>query len=122
MPPEYQTPAAPAQLVENFFRHETGRLHGALLRLVGTHNFALAEDVAQEAMLRALRVWSMGGVPANPSAWITQVAMNLARDALRHGRMAGGKEAALVTHAEVTAPPPPSPALASPPARGKPPP
>ncbi len=112
MPPESQTPAAPAQLVENFFRHETGRLHGALLRLVGTHNFALAEDVAQEAMLRALRVWSMGGVPANPSAWITQVAMNLARDALRHGRMAGGKEAALVTHAEVTAPPPPSPAAA----------
>ncbi|MEY2877910.1 MAG: hypothetical protein RLZZ15_290 [Verrucomicrobiota bacterium] len=103
---------APAQLVEHFFRHETGRLHGALLRLVGTHNFALAEDVAQEAMLRALRVWSMGGVPANPSAWITQVAMNLARDALRHGRMAGGKEAALVTHAELTAPPPPSPAAA----------
>ena len=45
----------------------------------------------------------MGGVPANPSAWITQVAMNLARDALRHQRMAGGKEPALVTHAELTA-------------------
>lgn len=104
--------APPAQLVEHFFRHETGRLHGLLLRLVGTHNFALAEDVAQEAMLRALRVWSMGGVPANPSAWITQVAMNLARDALRHHRMARGKEPALVTHAEVTAPPPPSPAAA----------
>jgi RNA polymerase sigma-70 factor (ECF subfamily) len=98
--------------VEHFFRHETGRLHGALLRLVGVHHLALAEDVAQEAMLRALRLWSMGGVPANPSAWITQVAMNLARDALRHQRMAGGKEPALVTHAELTAPRPPSPAAA----------
>lgn len=90
----------PSGLVEHFFRHETGRLHGALIRLVGIHNLTLAEDVAQEAMLRALRTWSMSGVPANPSAWITQVAMNLARDALRHRRMAGGKEAAIVTHQE----------------------
>jgi RNA polymerase sigma factor (sigma-70 family) len=93
---------SPSGLVEHFFRHETGRLHGALIRLVGVHNLQLAEDVAQEAMLRALRTWSMGGVPANPSAWITQVAMNLARDALRHQRMATGKETAIVTHHEQT--------------------
>lgn len=95
-----QTPNSrqPAALVEHFFRHETGRLHGALVRLLGVHNLALAEDVAQEAMLRALRLWSMGGVPANPSAWITQVAMNLGRDALRHQRMSTSKESAIVTH------------------------
>ena len=93
---------SPSGLVEHFFRHETGRLHGALIRLVGIHNLTLAEDVAQEAMLRALRTWSMGGIPANPSAWITQVAMNLARDALRHQRMASGKETAIVTHHEQT--------------------
>lgn len=103
--------ARPAQLVEHFFRHETGRLHGALIRLLGVSNFTLAEDVAQEALLRALRNWSMGGVPPNPSAWITQVAMNLARDALRHQRMAGGKEPAIVTHLEVTAPPIPTAAV-----------
>ncbi len=94
-------PTNPTGLVEHFFRHETGRLHGALIRLLGVHNMALAEDVAQEAMLRALRSWSMAGVPANPSAWITQVAMNLGRDALRHQRMATGKETAIVTHHEV---------------------
>jgi RNA polymerase sigma factor (sigma-70 family) len=94
--------AQPAQLVEHFFRHETGRLHGALVRLVGVQNLQLAEDVAQEAMLRALRAWSMGGVPANPSAWITRVAMNLARDAMRHQRMSGAKETAIVTHIEQT--------------------
>ncbi|MDQ3119430.1 MAG: sigma-70 family RNA polymerase sigma factor [Verrucomicrobiota bacterium] len=94
----------PLQLVEHFFRHETGRLHGALIRLVGIHNLALAEDVAQEALLRALRTWSMGGVPANPSAWITRVAMNLARDAFRHQRMATTKEPAIVTHFEQTLP------------------
>jgi len=95
--PEARTPSG---LVEHFFRHETGRLHGALVRLLGVHQLALAEDVAQEAMLRALRTWSMGGIPANPSAWITRVAMNLARDASRHQRMAAGKEEAIQTHDE----------------------
>jgi RNA polymerase sigma-70 factor (ECF subfamily) len=104
---------ASTRLVEHFFRHETGRLHGALLRLLGVNNFALAEDVAQEAMLRALRTWAMGGVPANPSAWITQVAMNLGRDALRRQRMAGGKESALLTHFELGVPPAPSPAASA---------
>ena len=94
--------AAPAQLVENFFRHETGRLHGALIRLLGTQNLTLAEDVAQEAMLRALRTWSMGGIPQNPSAWIMRVAMNLAKDALRHQRMATTKEPAIIAHLDQT--------------------
>jgi RNA polymerase sigma-70 factor (ECF subfamily) len=92
MPPPEPASARPARLVEHYFRHEAGRLHGALIRLLGVHELALAEDVAQEAMLRALRVWSMCGVPENPSAWITEVAMNLARDALRHRRVAAAKE------------------------------
>ena len=92
----------PARLVEHFFRHETGRLHGALVRLMGVQHLALAEDVTQEALLRALRTWSMGGVPPNPSAWITQVAMNLARDAMRRQRMSARKEPAIITHVEQT--------------------
>src|SRR5689334_13469701 len=95
-------------LVEHFFRHETGRLHGALLRQIGVQNLALAEDVAQEAILRALRTWSMGGIPPNPSAWIMRVAMNLARDAMRHQRMSGAKESAIVTHFEQMRSTPPS--------------
>ena len=95
-----------SQLVEHFFRHETGRLHGALIRLLGVHNLSLAEDIAQEAMLRALRTWSMGGVPANPSAWIMRVAMNLAKDALRHRNMSAGKEADIITHTEQMMPRP----------------
>jgi RNA polymerase sigma factor (sigma-70 family) len=91
-----------AELVEHFFRHETGRLHAALTRLLGPHNLALVEDVAQEAMMKAFRAWSYGGPPANPSAWITQVAMNLARDALRHRRMSSAKEETIVTHFEQT--------------------
>lgn len=101
--------APPARLVEHFFRHESGRLHGALIRLLGVRHFSLAEDIAQEALLRALRTWSMGGVPENPAGWITRVAMNLAKDTLRHQRMSAAKEPAVVTHFEQTLP---SPAVA----------
>jgi RNA polymerase sigma factor (sigma-70 family) len=103
---EPQPPGAASQLVEHFFRHETGRLHGALIRLLGVHNLSLAEDIAQEAMLRALRAWSMGGVPENPSGWIMRVAMNLAKDTLRHRNMAAGKEADIITHVEQMMPRP----------------
>lgn len=105
-PPATTTPSG---LVEHFFRHETGRLHGALIRLLGVHNLSLAEDIAQEALLRALRTWSMGGVPPNPAAWITRVAMNLAKDTLRHRNMSAAKEPAIITHLEQTLP---SPAVA----------
>ncbi|PTY03751.1 sigma factor, ECF subfamily protein [Opitutaceae bacterium EW11] len=98
-----------SQVVEHFFRHEAGRLHGALLRMLGPQNLTLAEDVAQEALLRAMRTWSIGGFPANPSAWITRVAMNLAKDALRHRKMAFAKEADVITHFEQIMPAPLSP-------------
>src|SRR5581483_9268866 len=37
----------------------------------------------QEALLRALQTWSYRGVPDNPAAWLTQVAKNLALNALQ---------------------------------------
>ena len=92
--------SSPSQIVEHFFRHETGRLHGALTRLLGPGNLTLVEDVAQGALLQAMRTWSIGGVPPNPSAWITRVAINLARDTLRHRRMSYSKEPNIITHIE----------------------
>ena len=101
--PKPDASAGPAGLVEHFFRHEAGRLHGALTRRFGVHNLSLIEDAVQEAMLRALRTWSMGGVPPNPSAWISRVAINLALDALRHDGMSAAKEDAIAAYLEQTA-------------------
>ncbi len=98
-------PAAPARLVEHFFRHEAARLHGALVRRFGVRNLSLVEDAVQEAMLRALRTWAMGGVPANPSAWISRVAINLALDAVRHEGMSAQKQDAVAAYLEQTASP-----------------
>ena len=59
---------------EHLFRHEAGRLVAALTRVFGVHNLALAEDVVQDALCRALEVWKFRGTPADPSAWLLATA------------------------------------------------
>jgi len=100
--PEGIVSTQPVEVVEHFFRHESGRLYGVLTRALGPGNLPLVEDVAQGALLQAMRTWAIGGIPANPSAWITRVAMNLARDAMRHRSMAFSKEDGIALHFEQT--------------------
>ena len=76
------------QLTEHLFRHEWGRMVGAVTRVFGAHNLALAEDVVQEAFCRAAEVWPYRGVPENPSAWLMATAKNCALDVLRRERTA----------------------------------
>jgi RNA polymerase sigma-70 factor (ECF subfamily) len=71
------------EIVEALFRREFGRVVSTLTRIFGPRYLALAEDVAQEALIKALQQWPHRGVPANPAAWLTQVAKNLALDSLR---------------------------------------
>src|SRR5689334_16802197 len=59
-----------------------------LTRIFGVHNLALAEDVAQDALCRAVEVWSLRGMPDNPSAWLLATAKNRALDVLRRERTA----------------------------------
>jgi predicted RNA polymerase sigma factor len=73
---------------DHLFRREAGRMVAALTRLFGVHNLALAEDVVQDAFVRALEVWKQRGVPANPSAWLMATAKNRALDILRRERTA----------------------------------
>ncbi len=60
----------------------------ALTRVLGLHNLSLAEDVVQDAFLRALEVWKFRGLPENPSAWLMAAAKNRAVDILRRERTA----------------------------------
>lgn len=46
-------------------------------------DFSAAEDAVQEALLAASRQWPSDGVPEHPRAWLTQVASNRLRDAIR---------------------------------------
>jgi len=60
----------------------------SLVRVFGVHNLALAEDVVQDALCRALEVWKFHGIPENPSAWLMTAARNRALDVLRRERTA----------------------------------
>ncbi len=72
-----------AQLADNLFRRESSRLVALLVGQFGVHRLQLAEDVVQEALVRALQTWPYRGQPDNPAAWLLQTAKNLALDSLR---------------------------------------
>jgi RNA polymerase sigma factor (sigma-70 family) len=76
------------EIDEHLFRRESARMVAALTRVFGVHNLALAEDVVQDALCRALEVWKVRGVPDNPAAWLMSTAKNRAIDILRRERTA----------------------------------
>jgi RNA polymerase sigma-70 factor (ECF subfamily) len=61
---------------------------------------ALAEDVTQEAWLRAVREWHRSGIPREPLAWLTVVARNLIHN---HYRRRTGVPLDAVASAELLA-------------------
>jgi len=83
MPP---SPRHTDQIVDHLFRHESGRIVSVLSRIIGINRLDLVEDSVQDALLKALKTWPFSGVPANPPAWIMQVARNRAIDRLRRER------------------------------------
>ncbi|MCT1395410.1 RNA polymerase subunit sigma-24 [Microbacterium sp. p3-SID338] len=72
---------AAERAVAAVWRIESARIVGALTWMVG--DFGLAEDLAQEALVAALRQWPAEGVPQNPAAWLTAVAKRKAVDGWR---------------------------------------
>src|SRR5258708_19437885 len=85
-------PGEVTQVVEHFFRHETGKMISTLTRIFGIQHLNRAEDVVQETLARALQTWPYYGIPKNPSAWITQVAKNLALDLIRRDKVFRNKQ------------------------------
>lgn len=63
-------------LVENFFRHEYGKLVAMLSCRVGMQSIEVVEDAVQSALMTAVESWTVMGLPDNPSAWVFRVAQN----------------------------------------------
>ena len=76
--------------IETVWRMEAPRLIAGLARL--TRDIGRAEELAQDALVAALRQWPEEGVPRNPAAWLMQVAKHRAADAARHEIMARRKQ------------------------------
>jgi RNA polymerase sigma factor (sigma-70 family) len=79
--------------VETVWRIESARIVGALARYTG--DFALAEDLAQEALAEALVAWPSDGVPRNPSGWLLTVGRRRAIDGFRRRAALDERYAAL---------------------------
>src|SRR4051812_47176796 len=93
-----------SQLAEHLFRHEAGKLVSVLTSIFGIQRLQLAEDVVQEALLRALQTWPYYGVPKNPAAWITQTAKNLALDLIRREKLFYEKQPQIISFIEQWSP------------------
>ena len=92
-------------LLEHLFRRESGRIVAWLAGLLGSANLQLAEDAAQEAMLRAAQTWPFQGIPQNPEAWLFRTAHNYAISSVRRGVVFSRKADELVTALETGAQP-----------------
>src|SRR5690606_25454430 len=97
-------PGEVSRLTEHLFRQEAGRLVAVLTGMFGIDRLQLAEDVVQEALLKALKTWPYYGIPENPAAWLTQAAKNRALDLLRREKRFRDKEPAIAINIEQTSP------------------
>lgn len=91
--PAVSRPPSGREAVEAVWRMESARIVGTLARHTG--DFALAEDLAQEALAEALVSWPRDGVPRNPGGWLLTVGRRRAIDAFRRRSALDERYAAL---------------------------
>ncbi|MEA9415482.1 sigma-70 family RNA polymerase sigma factor [Flavobacterium sp. PL02] len=75
------------QLLPHLFRTEYRKIVSVLCYLFGINHIEIAEDIVSDTFLSATELWSLKGIPDNPTAWLYTVAKNktknyLKRDAL----------------------------------------
>jgi RNA polymerase sigma factor (sigma-70 family) len=73
--------SATHQAIDAVWRIESARLIAGLTRIV--RDVAVAEDLAQDALVAALEQWPASGIPDNPAAWLMATAKRRGVDALR---------------------------------------
>lgn len=93
-------PSPTHRAIETVWRIEAPRLIGGLVRLV--RDVGSAEDLAQEALVAALKQWPEHGIPENPGAWLMTAAKHRAVDEARRRSMMERKHSELGR--EATAP------------------
>lgn len=72
--------------IESVYREHASKVLAVLVRIFGTSNLELAEDVLQDTFRKAMTTWSDTGVPERPAAWVLTAARNQAIDVIRSQR------------------------------------
>lgn len=73
------------ETIDAVWRIESPKLIAALARMV--RDVGIAEDLAQDALVIALKQWPESGVPDNPAAWLMATAKHRALDLFRRRKM-----------------------------------
>jgi RNA polymerase sigma-70 factor, ECF subfamily len=84
-------PADSTAAIEAIYRVEFPRVVAVLAAFTG--DIALAEELAQDSLVDALRQWPRDGTPARPGAWLTAVGKRKAIDSFRRHRTLEAKYA-----------------------------
>ncbi len=77
--------------IDAVWRIEQAKLIAGLARMV--RDVALAEELAQDALVAALEQWPASGIPEKPGAWLMTTAKRRAIDRLRRHKLAERKHA-----------------------------
>ncbi|HEX6850847.1 MAG TPA: RNA polymerase sigma factor [Candidatus Polarisedimenticolaceae bacterium] len=71
--------------IDAVWKIESARLIAGLARIV--RDVGRAEDLAQDALVAALKAWPESGIPDNPGAWLMATAKRRAIDELRRDKL-----------------------------------
>lgn len=72
-------------LIQQSIKSESPKALATLIRILG--DFDLAEDVLQDALVKAVEKWQQDGIPNNPAAWLISTGRNRAIDLFRHNNL-----------------------------------
>lgn len=87
-----------SQLLPNLFRTEYRKIVSVLCYLFGIENIEIAEDITSDTFLAATELWSVKGIPENPTAWLYTVAKNKTKNHLKRDILFEQKIAVEVKH------------------------
>lgn len=73
------------QAIEAIWRIEQAKIIAGVARI--TRDVGIAEELAQDALVAALKRWPEQGVPDNPAAWLMATAKNRALDEHRRAKL-----------------------------------
>src|ERR1700688_4863687 len=86
--------------IPHLFRMEYRKIVSVLSKRFGFEQIEIAEDIASDTFLTATQTWGMNGLPANPVAWLYNVAKNKAKNHLQRNLVFENKIAPELKHRE----------------------
>ncbi|HTL08697.1 MAG TPA: sigma-70 family RNA polymerase sigma factor, partial [Chitinophagaceae bacterium] len=84
------------EIIPHLFRTEYRKIVAVLCKRFGFNQLETAEDIASDTFLAAAQLWPLRGIPAQPTAWLYQVAKNKALNHFQRRQLFAAKIAPLL--------------------------